>query len=175
MWHYTRNTYILHTVPEAANHIEDEDGNDEHASSITEWALNRERNNRRLGVCVCVCVGVRMCVMVMCICACAVTTERQYLLFKYTSVKFQTTSKNIHVSTKWVSSLCICACLCMPVPVCVRASVSLCVRVWRCERGAHVLARTFLCFLVEWTPVAASPSITLARSSSICYIQRNTT
>ena len=44
-----RNTYILHTVPEAANHIEDEDGNDEHASSITEW---RERNNRRLGVCV---------------------------------------------------------------------------------------------------------------------------
>ena len=43
---------VTHTVPEAANHIEDEDGNDEHASSITEWPLNRERNNRRLGVCV---------------------------------------------------------------------------------------------------------------------------
>ena len=35
---------VTHTVPEAANHIEDEDGNDEHASSITEWPLNRERN-----------------------------------------------------------------------------------------------------------------------------------
>ena len=32
------------------------DGKDEHASSITEWPLNRERNNRRLGVCVCVCL-----------------------------------------------------------------------------------------------------------------------
>ena len=63
----------VHTVPEAANHLEDEVGMTS-MSSITEWPLNRERNNR-IGVCVCVCV------MVMCICAYAVTTERQYLLF----------------------------------------------------------------------------------------------
>ena len=31
-------------VPEDANHIKHEDGNDEHASSIVEWALNRDRN-----------------------------------------------------------------------------------------------------------------------------------
>ena len=44
--HETRIYYIQYLK------LEDEDGNDEHASSITEWPLNRERNNRRLGVCV---------------------------------------------------------------------------------------------------------------------------
>ena len=59
---------VTHTVPEAANHIEDEDGNDEHASSITEWPLNRERNMRC--VCVCVCgscvLGIRACHAYVC-------------------------------------------------------------------------------------------------------------
>ena len=55
-----RSITVTYTVPEDANHIKHEDGNDEHASSIVEWALNRGRKKMR-----CVCAP---CVCVLCMC-----------------------------------------------------------------------------------------------------------